>query len=147
MKHFPTVATQVAHEDRNDFFTIFFGGERGLDGEREIRDALQLIGEFKQDAHLNFFSLTNGAFYVAPVQLEKIRIVPADTQTDGLADAVGIAASLIALSRLFEYQLTLDEMDRLGNHYHDLREFALTHAQTAFISKTFASITGHNLII
>jgi hypothetical protein len=79
----------------------------------------------------NFFELSNGGFYMAPVGQGTFDVHIEGNGFEGAmsADAAGIAACLFAFSHLsFRIQ-----SDSLVNHFYQLRAFALEHAEVSAI--------------
>jgi hypothetical protein len=79
----------------------------------------------------DFYSLSNGGFYMAPINEKPFTI---DVPTNGFsgemsADAAGIVASLFALCDLAN---RVGE-DKMINQYHWLRDFAIEHAESRLI--------------
>jgi hypothetical protein len=78
-----------------------------------------------------YFELSNGGCFLAPQGETSFPIAVEGNGFDGVmsAEASGITACLFALSHL-SFQLA-DE--RIANHYHQLRDFALGHAEASAI--------------
>ncbi|MGB2832938.1 MAG: antirestriction protein [Methylotenera sp.] len=86
-------------------------------------------------AYWEFYTLSNGGFYMAP-DLDKLYAVSCINGYEGSlsADALGITACLYAYSHLsFSGNRALAEV--CANHYHWLREFMLEHAEAGSILK------------
>ena len=84
-------------------------------------------------AYWEFYSLSNGGFYMAP-SLTKLYSVSCVNGFEGVlsADALGITACLYAYSHLsFSSNAVFAEM--CANHYHWLREFMLKHKEASVI--------------
>lgn len=80
-----------------------------------------------------FYTLSNGGFYLAPKIGQRLRMAVEGNGFEGelSPDAAGIVATLFALNQLaFE---TRD--DHLIDCYHALRDFALEHAEAALIAQ------------
>lgn len=112
------------------------------EGVSEIRKAILEICYEKRDSYLEYFTLTNGGFFVAPVNIKKTLINDPKNQINSevSGSVVGVAASLIALSAMLRKELSLQEMDTLSNYYHDLKKFAEKHTESSsifFIYNTF----------
>lgn len=78
-----------------------------------------------------YFELSNGGFYIAPQSDNRF---PVNVDGNGFegemsADAAGITACLFALSHL-SFQTN---NEKIAEHYHLLREFALDHAEASAI--------------
>ena len=78
-----------------------------------------------------YFELSNGGCFLAPQGETSFHIAVEGNGFDGVmsAEASGITACLFALSHL-SFQIA-DE--RIANHYHQLRDFALEHAEASEI--------------
>ncbi|MFO1263986.1 MAG: antirestriction protein [Rhodoferax sp.] len=86
-----------------------------------------------QGAYWDFYTLSNGGFYMAP-RLEEAFAIECDNGFDGQlsADALGIAACLYSYSHLsMEAKGPIVEV--YTEHYHWLREFALDHSEAGAI--------------
>jgi hypothetical protein len=84
-------------------------------------------------AYWEFYSLSNGGFYMAPSS-DKHYQVNCDNGFEGVlsADAIGITACLYAYSHLsFSSNAVLAEI--CVNQYHLLRAFMLEHAEAVAI--------------
>lgn len=84
-------------------------------------------------AYWEFYSLSNGGFYMAP-SLDRLYEVSCDNGYEAKlsADALGIAACLYAYSHLsFSSNQAFAEI--CANQYHWLREFMLEHAEASAI--------------
>ncbi|NOS98752.1 MAG: antirestriction protein [Methylotenera sp.] len=84
-------------------------------------------------AYWEFYSLSNGGFYMAPSS-DNLYQVSCENGFEGklTADALGITACLYAYSHLsFSSNAAFAEI--CANHYHWLREFMLEHAEASGI--------------
>ena len=84
-------------------------------------------------AYWEFYSLSNGGFYMAP-SLDKLYAVSCINGYEGklTADALGIMACLYAYSHLsFSSNQVFAEM--CANHYHWLRAYMLEHKEASAI--------------
>ena len=98
--------------------------------ERAVYSTLEHLSSDYHGGYWHFYELSNGGFYMAP-DGGPLRIEVQGNDFGGVlsADAAGIVACLFAYSRLsFKYQ-----SDVLAEHYHQLREFALDHADASLI--------------
>jgi hypothetical protein len=82
-----------------------------------------------------FMELSNGGCYLAPQSEATFHVSVDGNGFDGTvsADAAGITACLFALSHL-SFQI---RNESIAEHYHQLRDFALEHAEASAI---FAAI-------
>ena len=77
-----------------------------------------------------FFDLSNGGCYLAPRDGAYALVAPNGFEATVSGDVAGLIASLYAFSHLaFKYQAT----DVFSERYHQLREFALEHAESEAI--------------
>lgn len=81
-----------------------------------------------------FYSLSNGGFYMAPASCKPFS-VSCDNGFNGVlsADALGIAACMYAYSHLSFTEGVLAEI--CTQHYHLLREYMLEHSEVGVILK------------
>lgn len=81
----------------------------------------------------NFYSLSNGAFYMAPSQVDPFKVV-CENGFEGLmsADAFGITVCLYAYSQL-SFSGNPEFSKTCAEQYHSLREFMLEHAEVKAI--------------
>jgi Antirestriction protein len=129
----PVIADSVVPDaERMEFLPAFFGESLMLYGEALVykwmgRLAPQYAGGFWQ-----FHTLSNGGYYMAPTQPERLRLVVAGNGFDGFmsADAAGIVATLFALGQL---AATEAQPDRFIEQYHALREYVDGHPEAGFI--------------
>jgi Antirestriction protein len=79
----------------------------------------------------DFYTLSNGEFYIAPINEKPFKInVPTNGFSGEMsADAAGIVASLFALCDLANRA----GEDKMINQYHWLRDFAIEHAESRLI--------------
>ena len=78
-----------------------------------------------------YLELSNGGFYMAPTHEAPFNV---RVDTNGFegpmsADAAGITACLFALSHL-SFQI---QHESIATHFHNLRDFALDHAEASVI--------------
>jgi hypothetical protein len=78
-----------------------------------------------------YVELSNGGFYMAPEHEATFNICVDTNGFEGemSADAAGIAVCLFALSHL-SFQI---QHDSIARHFHQLRDFALEHAEASMI--------------
>lgn len=128
------IAASVVPEDRRlDFLPAFFGPSLMLYGEALVHKWMGRLAPRHYGGGLwQFYTLSNGGYYMAPTQPERLRLSVAGNGFDGFlsADAAGVVATLFALGQL---TATECEPDRFVELYHTLREFVGDHAEAAFI--------------
>jgi len=106
--------------------------------ENRLYDQMvQLAPDYKA-AYWNMYELSNGGFYMSP-RVSGLLTVETPNQFTGQlsADAAGITACLYVYSEM-SFAITNEDMRQtLTNLYHNLREWALDHEESALI---FAAI-------
>lgn len=124
----------VAENQRLQMLPKHFGRHM-LSVEHAVYSFMRELAKAYSGGYWTYFELSNGGFYMAP-QLE----ASFDITVDGngfsgtlSADAAGITACLFAFSHL-SFRIS-DQ--RLSDHFHALRDFALGHAESRLI---FAAI-------
>ncbi|SIT50805.1 hypothetical protein; CP4-6 prophage [Paraburkholderia piptadeniae] len=106
-------------------------GRHYLTGESMVYDWAARLCSSYEGGHWNFFTLSNGGFYMAPSNMDRVHVrwyMNGYSDMMG-ADAFGITVTLFALCHLAEH--TLDDV--IVTRYHQLREFAVHHAEAANI--------------
>jgi hypothetical protein len=128
------VTSSVVPESlRLTIFPRFIGTEHMLHFEALVYGWMRRLSEDYTGGHWNFYTLSNGGFYMAPAASADLRILVEGNCFDGKLspDAAGLVACLFALNQLAcETQLT-----RLVDLYHQVRNFSLDHAQAALICR------------
>ena len=108
-----------------DIFSIRFP----LNIEPAIYSIAGNIAPEYNGAYWEFYTLSNGGFYMAPSS-DRYYQVSCENGYEGMLseDALGITACLYAYSHLsFSSNVSFAEI--CANHYHWLREFMLEHAE------------------
>jgi Antirestriction protein len=97
-------------------------GRHFLQGEALVYDWAGRLCHTYDGGFWNFFTLSNGGFYMAPANLGRVHVRwHLNGYNDSMgADAFGIVVTLFALCHLAEK--TRD--DAIINRYHELRTFA-----------------------
>jgi hypothetical protein len=112
-------------------------GNRLLVLEGAVYDFMRRFAPDYRGGFWNFYELSTGGFYMAPEHEASFRF---SVDTNGYegemsADAAGITVCLFAFSHLsFRYA---GDDDLFGAHFHNLRQFAIHHAEASAI---FAAI-------
>lgn len=124
------VATIVPSHKRPAFLPAQLGRHM-IVGEALVFGWLDRLSPDYTGGLWDFYSLSNGGFYLAPINEKPFKI---DVNTNGFlgelsADAAGIVASLFALCDLAN---RVGE-DKMINQYHWLRDFAIEHAESGLI--------------
>jgi len=124
------VASAVPSHQRSAFLPSHLGRHMII-GEALVFGWLDRLCIDYNGCMWDFYSLSNGGFYMAPINEKPFTI---DVPTNGFsgemsADAAGIVASLFALCDLAN---RVGE-DKMINQYHWLRDFAIEHAESRLI--------------
>ncbi|MBN3856703.1 antirestriction protein [Paraburkholderia sp. Ac-20340] len=120
----------VPHELRLMVLPRYLGGHY-VAGESLVYDwAARLCSNYDHGSW-NYFALSNGGFYMAPVNMGRVHVRwHLNGYNDMMgADAFGITVTLFALCHLAEK--TQD--DTIIDRFHQLREFATQHVEAANI--------------
>jgi hypothetical protein len=99
--------------------------------EHAVYTFMRELSQEYTGGYWSYFELSNGGFYMAPIQ-ETLLNVAVDTNGYAgqmSADAAGITACLFALSHL-SFQI---QHESIASHFHHLRDFALDHAEASAI--------------
>ena len=120
---------QVDDKQRIKHTSDLFGIRFPLNIEPTIFSIAVNIATEYNGAYWDFFSLSNGGFYMAPCS-DKAYQVSCDNGFEGTlsADALGITACLYAYSHL-SFTANPAFADVCSNNYHWLREYMLEHAE------------------
>lgn len=124
------VASTVSSHQRSAFLPSHLGRHMII-GEALVFGWLDRLCIDYNGGLWDFYSLSNGGFYMAPINENPFTI---DVPTNGFsgemsADAAGIVASLFALCDLANRA----GEDKIINQYHWLRDFAIEHAESRLI--------------
>ena len=130
----------IAEASRMDATHTLFGLHFPLRLEPTVFNMAGMLSEQYQGGSWEFYSLSNGGFYMAPCHARKPDTGYTVTSENGFegpmsGDALGIVACLYAYSHLSFAQNSFGEL--CGKHYHWLREYALDHSEAGAI---FAAI-------
>ena len=123
-------AREIANDERMQTLPRHFGREM-LAVEYAIYAFMRKLARQYTGGYWTFYELSNGGFYMAP-ECETtfhVSVDGNDFQGTMSADAAGITACLFALSHL-SFQIP---SGTIANHYHQLRDFALEHAEAGAI--------------
>ncbi len=123
-------AREVGNDERMQLLPRHFGRDM-LTVEYAVYAFMRKLNSEYRGGYWTFFELSNGGFYMAPEGEATFNISVDGNGFDGSmsADAAGITACLFALSHL-SFQV---RNDSIANHYHQLRDFALEHAEAGAI--------------
>ena len=124
-----TVTRELVPEDqRLDVAERLFGIHFPLQLEPVIYGITEKMAEDYDGGYWDFYTLSNGGFYMAPAGDHVFRVA-CDNMFEGdlSADALGITACLYAYSQL---SFSNGRFARVcACHYHLLREFMMDHAE------------------
>jgi hypothetical protein len=127
----PITVKPVPDDLRLNFLPTYFGKHFGR-GETMIYDWASRLSAKYNGGYWEFFELSNGGFYLAPIgDPVHVQWHMNDFEGELSADAFGIVVTLFSLCHLAE--VTGD--DDIGARYHYLRDFALSHAEAAPICR------------
>lgn len=123
-------AHEVPDEERIHILPKHFGRHM-LSVEYAIYTFMGELAAAYGGAFWKFIELSNGGFYMAPLGQATFDIRVEGNGFEGVmsGDAAGITACLFAFSHL-SFQIP---DDRIANHFHQLRDFALEHAEASSI--------------
>lgn len=119
-------ATPVAEDNRMNFMPKHLG--RHLwQGQNLFPAYLERMSPDYSGAYWEFFELSNGGWYIAPMSDQHFNMSWSGNGYEGemSADAAGITASLYALCHL----ANTTEEDAIISAYHLLRDFAVGHPE------------------
>ena len=124
----------IADSKRMDATHALFGLGFPLRLEPTVFNMAGMLSEHYQGGVWEFYALSNGCFYMAPLaNADKRFTVRSDNGFEGVmsADSLGICACLFACSHL---SFGGGDFAALcGEHYHWLREYAMEHAEVRSI--------------
>ena len=119
-------ATVVKNSLRLKFLPRYFGARYMLDVENMLYNELGNLCAEYQSGYWEFYELSNGGCYAAPRGHEFKLVARNGFEGTVSADAAGIVAMLYALSFLsFDHR----DIEVFPMRYHQLRNFALEHAE------------------
>jgi Antirestriction protein len=123
-------AWEVGNDERMQMLPRHFGRDM-LTVEYAVHAFMRKLASEYRGGYWTFFELSNGGFYMAPEGETTFHVSVDGNGFEGAmsADAAGITACLFALSHL-SFQI---RNDSIANHYHQLRDFALEHAEAGAI--------------
>ena len=128
---FDAITSSVVPEELRPNFLPHYLGSHSLRGEALVYEWAHRLASAYDGGSWSFFQLSNGGFYMAPEQCERLYVRwHLNGYNDMMgADAFGIVVTLFALCHLAE----LREDDRIIEHYHALRAYAAQHVEAANI--------------
>jgi hypothetical protein len=130
--HSPITAQLVAEENRLSFLPNAFGKKLMMLGETYTYDWLGVLANGYRGGYWNYYTLSNGGFYLAPLSSKQLRIRWPGNYFDGMlsADAAGIVATLFAINQLCHESGS----EALVDQYYRLIAYANEHKESAAIT-------------
>jgi hypothetical protein len=127
----PVVSAMLVPENLRMRFLPEQFGRYMLKGEFLVYRWLEQISKDYTGGLWDFYTLSNGGFYMAPKSDKAFKIDVIGNYFSGemSADAAGIVASLFALCDM----ANRFGDDKLINQYHWLRDFSIEHAEAGLI--------------
>jgi hypothetical protein len=127
------ICQQVSDNQRIQHTADLFGIRFPLNLEPAIYSFASSIASEYNGAYWEFYSLSNGGFYMAPCS-DNLYQVSCDNGFEGKlsADALGITSCLYAYSYL-SFSNNVAYAEACAKHYRLLREFMLEHAEAISI--------------
>ncbi|MEW4339713.1 antirestriction protein [Chromobacterium vaccinii] len=129
----------VAERDRLSFFPAMFGPRLMMRGEALVYSWMDRLSDDYRGGFWNFYSLSNGGFYLAPESAKNFHLFVESNGFEGelSADAAGIVATLFAFNSLAAENFNGAAGDAMADRYHFLLKFARGHVEAGQI---FAAI-------
>ena len=123
-------ATKMNDEERLDFFPRHVGVTKMLAFERHVFAWMGTLCKEYRGGFWEFYDLSNGGFYIAPVDEERMRLIWPGNYFDGemSSDAAGIVATLFALNSFAE-QIS----PAFGEKYMQLYDYIDSHPEAQAI--------------
>ena len=121
--------------ERADFVHQLFGLHFPMMVEPTIFGMAQRLSPDYRGGYWQFYSLTNGGFYMAPDSDATFNVVCENGFEGQLsADALGIVACLYAYSHLSFMRIEGGHVAKVcGGQYHLVRDYAMDHAEARAI--------------
>ena len=127
------IRQQVSDKNRIQHTAALFGIHYSLNIEPAVYSIASNLASEYRGAYWEFYSLSNGGFYMAPSSDTNYK-VSCDNGFGGTlsSDALGITACLYAYSHL-SFTANPNFADICSNHYQWLRAFMLEHVEASAI--------------
>ena len=124
----PVTRELVPEDQRLEVAERLFGMAFPLQLEPVVYGITDRMAQEYSGGYWDFFTLSNGGFYMAPATDESFEVSCQNMYRGVLsADALGITACLYAYSNL---SFSLSDIAReYARHYHLLREYSVEHAE------------------
>jgi hypothetical protein len=123
-------AREIPNDERLQILPRHFGRHM-LTVEYAVYAFMRKLANQYAGGYWNYFELSNGGFYIAPKHATSFNVCIDTNGFEGQmsADAAGITACLFALSHL-SFQI---QHESIASHFHQLRDYALEHAEASVI--------------
>lgn len=122
------IATEVPESRRLGFMPEAFTPRMMMRAEGLVFHQASLLAQSYSGAYWDFFTLSNGGFYLAPRSDRRfeVQVEGNGFESDVSADAFGIIVTLFVYGALVWVD---DEAlrEKYSDHYHQLRAFAVEH--------------------
>jgi hypothetical protein len=128
----PVTRELVPEDQRLAIVERLFGMAFPLQLEPVVYGITDRMAEDYDGGYWDFFALSNGGFYMAPLE-DRVFHVKCQNMYEGnlSAEALGITSCLYAYSNL---SFSLSDIAReYARHYHLLREYSMGHAEVSAI--------------
>jgi hypothetical protein len=127
------IRSRVADEDRVTHTANLFGVHFPLHLEPCVYATAEHLSADYTGGYWEFYTLSNKAFYMAPSAEHRFHVIAENGFNGDLsADALGITTCLYSYSYL-SFSGILGFADTCAQQYHQLREYALEHAEAGAI--------------
>lgn len=131
-------ATSVGELNRLDFMPRLFSPKLMMRAEALLFSyARSLANDSYKGGVWEFYNLSNGGGYAAPVSPTRMRLNVSGNGFEGemSADAAGIVFTLFVLSQLSHECYGKDAVltEKMSEHFHQLRDFASEHEEARSI--------------
>jgi len=123
-------AREIPENERLQILPRHFGRHM-LNVEYAVYAFMRKLSNQYTGGYWTYLELSNGGFYMAPSHETpfNVRVDTNGFEGEMSADAAGITSCLFALSHL-SFQI---EHESIASHFHQLRDFALDHAEASVI--------------
>lgn len=123
------IATQVAEGRRLGFLPRHFG-RHFMQFEAAVYGHMGNLCPGYDGGYWDFFELSNGGCYIAPGRGTYALVAPNGFEATVSANVGGLIAALYAFSHL---AFKFESVEVFAERFHQLREFALEHAESRVI--------------
>lgn len=124
------IAERVPDHRRLAFLPAAFTTQMMMRGEAMAFHEADRLSESYRGGSWDFYTLSNGGYYLAPVHPARfaVRVVSNGYDGEVSADAFGVIVTLFVYGALV--WINDDTLQaKYSNHYHQLRAFAIQHAE------------------